>query len=58
MTSENRLRIDLAIIKQMLERQELAGLQWIPSNIQLADCLTKQGADPIKLMYALKNGKN
>ena len=52
-----RLRIDLAIIKQMLENRELEGINWLSSRLQLADCLTKQGADPIGLMVALETGQ-
>ena len=57
MVSEHRLRIDLAIIKQMLENKELDCINWLSSGKQLADCLTKQGADPIKLMCSLESGK-
>jgi len=49
MVSEHRLRIDLAIIKQMLENKELECIKWLSSAEQLADCLAKKGADPIKL---------
>ena len=57
MVNEHRLRIDLAIIKQMLEKRELEEINWISTGKQLADCLTKQGADHIKLMCALESGK-
>ena len=57
MVSEHRLRIDLAIIKQMLENKELEGICLVSSSAQLADCLTKVGADPIKLLCALESGK-
>ena len=57
MAEERRLRIDLAIIKQMLHNKELSDLQWIPSKDQLADCLTKQGSNPIYLMRTLEIGK-
>jgi hypothetical protein len=57
MVSEHRLRIDLAIIKQMLENKELECIKWLSSAEQLADCLTKKGADPIKLLHSLESGK-
>ena len=57
MVNEYRLRIDLAIIKQMLEKRELEGIHWLSSGKQLADCLTKQGANPLKLLCALESGK-
>ena len=57
MVREKRVQIDLAVIKQMLERGELASFKWIPAGKQLADVLTKQGADPLKLALAFESGK-
>ena len=57
MVSEHRLLIDLAIIKQMLENKELDCIKWLSSAEQLADCLTKKGADPIKLLHSLESGE-
>ena len=57
MVNEHRLRIDIAIVKQMLEKRELDGINWVSTDKQLADCLTKAGADPAKLMCALETGR-
>ena len=43
LVSEKRLRVNLADIQQSIERNE-ATLKWISSKEQLADCLTKVGA--------------
>ena len=54
MAQERRLRVDLSIIKEMLAKEELLQLSWIPSSDQLADCLTKNGANPIRLTRTLE----
>ena len=38
MAGKQRVRIELAIIKQMLEKNELHTFKWIPANQQLANC--------------------
>ena len=53
---EHHLQVDLSIIKEMLAEGELLQLSWIPSLGQLADCLTKHGANPIRLTRTLENG--
>ena len=50
---EKRLRVDLAAIRQSISRKEFT-LQWIDTKHQLADALTKQGADTTKLLETLK----
>ena len=55
LVSEKRLRVDLAAIQQSIERNE-ATLKWISSKEQLADCLTKVGAEPNKLLDVVKRG--
>ena len=57
MVNEHRLRVDLAAIKEMICKGELLSLSWIPNTQQLADCLTKKGANPISLLSVLENGK-
>ncbi len=54
---EKRLRIDIAGIKQMLERREIARVEWIQSTDQLSDCLTKKGASSAQLLEVLKTGQ-
>ena len=55
MADEHRLRIDHAAIKQMLSHNELQGFIWVPAEKQLADCLAKQGANPLNLTRVFEN---
>ena len=48
-----RLRVDMAYLKQMLEKQELEKVLWIHSAEQLADCLTKKTASSKALLNCL-----
>ena len=41
---DKRLLIDVSIIRDMLERKELTQFMWVPTEHQLANSLTKQGA--------------
>ena len=56
MVSEKRLRVDIASIKQMMERGEISQVIWINTGCQISDCLTKHGASSIKLMQIIKEG--
>ena len=56
MTTEHRLRIDLAIVKEMLWKNEVLALNFVPSAYQLADCLTKKGANALRLLRVLEDG--
>ena len=51
---DKRLELDIAIIREMLEKKELAKVEWVSTAHQLADCLTKRGASSEKLLDALK----
>ena len=53
---ERMLRIDIGIIKEMLDRKELEEVRWCSTDKQLADVLTKRGADGAKLMNSLSTG--
>lgn len=57
MSDEYRLKVDIAIIKEVISRQELNGIKWMPAKLQLAGCLTKLGADPTKLTAVLEAGR-
>lgn len=50
---EKRLRVDIAAIRQSISRKEFV-LKWIETKFQLADVLTKQGADATKLLETFK----
>ena len=50
---DKRLRIDMAVLRNMLENGELSKISWINSKQQLADCLTKRGASTENLRHAV-----
>ena len=50
---DKRLRIDIAVIREMLGKKEIDKIIKIPSEEQLADCLTKLGASSSKLKRLL-----
>ena len=52
---EKRLIVDIASIREMLERKQIH-LIWIEKEKQLADVLTKGGASSEKLLEVLKSG--
>ncbi|XP_066911985.1 uncharacterized protein [Clytia hemisphaerica] len=51
--SDKRLRVDVAIIREMLQNNEISKLVWVPSKSQLADCLTKKGANTSSIVNVL-----
>ena len=50
---EKRLRIDLPVLDNMIENKEITDVQWVETNLQLANCLTKRGASSLHLMEAI-----
>ena len=48
-----RLRLDMAVIRDMLDRGELHRVSWVDTASQLADCLTKRGASTQRLRDAI-----
>ena len=54
---ERMLRIDIGIIKEMLERKQLMAVRWCSTDQQPADVLTKRGADGSKLLTILAQGE-
>ena len=53
--SDPRLRVDIARLREMSELGEVL-FKWVPSEQQLADCLTKKGASTDMLRKALASG--
>ena len=51
-----RLRIDIGPIKETLMKQEIHKIKWINSTQQLADVLTKSGANTSLLLNVLRKG--
>ena len=47
---EKRFCIVIGEIQEMLERNDVKEIKWIPGEMQSANCLTKRGAssDPLK----------
>ena len=54
--SDRRLRIDIARIKEMIEKKEI-NVVWIDGKNQIADALTKRGASTQLLLDVLKKSK-
>ena len=55
--TDKRLSIDLPMIKEKLESKEINHINWISNENQLADCLTKRGANCEKLLATLRSAK-
>ena len=55
LVSEKRLRVDIAVIQQSIERGEVI-VKWIPCSEQISDSLTKAGASSCQLMDIIKQG--
>ena len=52
-----RIGLEVAKIKEMLDRQEVKNVTWLPKELQIADCLTKRSSSKIPLLQALEQGK-
>ena len=55
--TDKRLRIDIALLQEMLLKKEISRVKWIASYKKIADCLTKQGASSNNLMSTLQDVK-
>ena len=53
--ADKRLMIDMSALRQMVTEKEVL-IQWIPASKQLADVLTKSGANKAKLINVLSCG--
>lgn len=53
--SEKRLRIDIAILKEMVQNGEV-NIFWVNSKSQLADVLTKKGVNSLKIAKVFESG--
>ena len=52
--TEKRLQIDIHIVCEMIAKKEVTSVEWCKSELQLADCLTKETANCMKLLNILK----
>ena len=56
LVSDKRLRVDLAAIREMIEKDDVA-LMWVAASYQLADVLTKNGASKTRLLNVLRSAR-
>ena len=56
--TEKRPKVDMCIIREMIEKQEVKGVSWCGSSSQLTDCLTNVSASSGKLLHVLKGETN
>ena len=47
---DKRLKVDVAILRNMLSTGEITKVKWIKSSLQLSNCLTKSGASTALLL--------
>ena len=47
------LRINIASLKDMIDRGDISSVEWIDTRKQVANCLTKKGASPVTLLEAV-----
>ena len=57
LVDDKRLRLDIAAIKQSIDKHEVSAINWCPSKAQLANCMTKRGASAYELLTVLHQGK-
>lgn len=55
--SDFRLKVDMACLRDMLNRREIKSISWVDTKNQLADGLTKYTASCTKLLEVLKCNK-
>ena len=51
--NDSRLKIDIACLRQMINRKEINKIEWIPREKQLADVFTKGGSCGTNLVKAI-----
>lgn len=56
LVEDRRLRIEIASVKECLQRGEVMEVRLCSTTEMLADCLTKKGADGRKLLAVLQSG--
>ena len=50
---DKRLRIEMAILREMLSNKEITEITWVPNVHQIADALTKRGVPSSKILRHL-----
>ena len=54
---DKRLRIGMAILREMIARKVIAEISWIPTDVQIADSLTKKGVPSFKILGFISEPK-
>ena len=56
LVDDKRLRVDMACIKESMNKREVEAVKWCSGEVQLANCLTKRGACTESLRAVLQSG--
>ena len=54
---DSRIRVEIGILREMTEKKKIVSVDWITSDKQIANRLTKLGASPDLLLKVLSCGK-
>ena len=57
LVDDRKLRIDIGAVREALKRGEVTSVQWCPGTDQLANCMTKKGADGRHLLSIIQTGR-
>ena len=55
--SDFRLRVDLACLRDMINRNEVTSIKWVNNSLQIADCLTKETASSENLLRVIRTNR-
>ncbi|CAB4061149.1 unnamed protein product [Lepeophtheirus salmonis] len=54
---DKKLRIEIAMLKEMMERSEIMKVVWVQTKNELANCVTKYGSSTLDLMEVIQTGR-
>ena len=57
MILDKRLRIEMAVLREMLERKEITEISWVPTDTIIANSLTKKGVPSFKILGFMSEPK-
>ena len=57
LVDDKRLRVDKAAIREFMKTKDIYQIKWCAGVIQLANCMTKQGASGYQLLNVSQCGK-
>ena len=52
---DKRLFIDICVLRDMIKKEEINDFRWVPTDLQVSNALTKQGASVFSLVQLLNN---